>query len=227
MPEFTIRPYRPTDRGAVMRIAADSAFFGEPVEAFLEDRRLFCDFFYAYYTDLEPEHAWVACADQAVVGFLAGSRDTRSRPRRWVKSILPGLAGRFVRGGYRLGGHTFQYIRRLACQSIHPRRAAPDLDAYPAHLHLNLATGWRNFGLGRRLMAAFLDQLCELGLQGVHLSTTSLNLAACHLYETLGFHLLSAFPTVLWEGLVAGPVEERWYGLDLSRPGVKPAAVSR
>ena len=35
----------------------------------MEDRNVFLDAFYAYYTDLEPEHAWVACADAAVVGF--------------------------------------------------------------------------------------------------------------------------------------------------------------
>jgi GNAT superfamily N-acetyltransferase len=214
MPEFSVRPYRLPDREAVMRIEADSAFFGAPVEAYLEDRRLFCDVFYAYYTDLEPEHAWVATADAAVVGFLAGSRDTRMRPRRWLKGILPGVAGRLVRGGYRLGWRTFRYVGRLAVESF-KRHPVPDLQAYPAHLHVNLADGWRSFGLGRRLMAACLDQLRALGIPGVHLSTTSLNPAACHLYETMGFRLLAAGATRLWEGLVPGPVEERLYGLDL------------
>ena len=57
MPELIVRPYRQGDRDAVHRIAADTAFFGEPVEAFLDDRRLFCDAFCSYYTDLEPELA--------------------------------------------------------------------------------------------------------------------------------------------------------------------------
>jgi ribosomal protein S18 acetylase RimI-like enzyme len=224
MPEFSIRPYRPTDREAVLRIAADSAFFGEPVEAFLEDRCLFCDFFYAYYIDFEPEYAWVACADATVVGFLVGSRDTRARPRRWLRSILPRVARGFLRGGYHLGRLTFRYVSRLAGESL-KRHISPDPDAFPAHLHVNLAADWRNVGLGRRLMVTFLDQLRTLGSPGVHLSTTSLNPAACHLYENLGFHLLSAFPTGLWEGLVPGPVENRCYGLELFRPIVQPAGL--
>ena len=44
----------------------------EPVEAFLDDRRLFCDAVYSYYVDCEPEHAWVAAGEQGPVGFLVG-----------------------------------------------------------------------------------------------------------------------------------------------------------
>jgi hypothetical protein len=57
MPELLIRPYQPKDRESVFRIAADTAFFGAPIEAYMEDRNVFLDAFYAYYTDLEPEHA--------------------------------------------------------------------------------------------------------------------------------------------------------------------------
>ena len=95
MPELVIRPYQPADRETLFSIAAGTGYFGEPVEAFLEDRALFTGSFYAYYTDLEPEHAWVACADGIVVGYLAGCADTRSQLRRWVRSILPNLASRY------------------------------------------------------------------------------------------------------------------------------------
>ena len=207
-----VRPYTPADREALLRIAADTAFFGAPLEAYLDDRRLFCDFFYAYYTDLEPEHAWVACADGQVVGFLTGCTDTAARSRRWVRLILPGLAGRLLGGHYRLGRKTWRYVVRLA--TARPA-SAPDLRAYPAHLHVNLAEGWRGRGLGRGLIEACLGQMHALGLPGIHLSTTSVNLAACRLYAALGFRLLAVWPTRLWEGLVEGPVDERVYGLDL------------
>ena len=58
-----------------MRIAADTAYFGDPIEAYMEDRNVFLDAFYAYYTDLAQEHAWAACAQDVVVGFLMGSVD--------------------------------------------------------------------------------------------------------------------------------------------------------
>jgi ribosomal protein S18 acetylase RimI-like enzyme len=70
--------------------------------------------------------------------------------------------------------------------------------------------------MGRQLIEAFLAQLRSLGSRGVHLSTTSENEAACRLYENMGFHLLSAMPTRVWEGMIHRPVENRIYGLILS-----------
>ena len=61
-----------------------------------------------------------------------------------------------------------------------------------------------------------IEQLRALDISGVHLSTTSLNAAACRLYESMGFRLLSACPTRMWAGLVKGPVEERLYGMRLA-----------
>src|SRR5687767_4188416 len=46
MPDITIRPFELHDRESVFRLAADTAFFGEPLEAYLDDRRLFCDSLY-------------------------------------------------------------------------------------------------------------------------------------------------------------------------------------
>jgi len=216
MPDFLVRPYQSTDREAVFRIAADTAFFGEPVEAFLDDRRLFCDFFYAFYTDLEPDHGWVACADQEVVGFLMGCTDTRSRPRRWIQSILPVVTRQLAGGGYRLGWRTIRYVTRLMLGGLRGERLVLDVKAYPAHLHVNLSSDWRGQGLGGKLLAAFIEQLRALEMPGVHLSTTSANAAACHLYERSGFRLLSACTTRMWEGLVQAPLEERIYGLRLT-----------
>ncbi len=93
---------------------------------------------------------------------------------------------------------------------------AADLARYPAHLHINLDARWRGLGAGRRLLDAYLAQLLDLGVPGVHLHTTSLNLAAIALYTRMGFRLLDARPTRLWEHVVAGQVENRTYGLRIS-----------
>ena len=68
-----VRLYQPQDRSAVLEIAADTGFFGAPVEAFLDDRRLMQDIFVAYYVDREPEHLWVADLDGTTVGYICGS----------------------------------------------------------------------------------------------------------------------------------------------------------
>jgi hypothetical protein len=75
--DIIIRSYQSSDRQAVFRIGGDTAFFGAHIEAYMEDRNIFLDAFYAYYVDLEPDHTRVACSDGEVVGFLTGCVDTR------------------------------------------------------------------------------------------------------------------------------------------------------
>jgi GNAT superfamily N-acetyltransferase len=210
--DLIIRPYQPEDRAALHAIAADTAFFGEPVEGYFEDRRLFLDSFYAYYTDLEPEHAWVACADEMVVGFLTGSTDTRRQHRRTEREILPAVLVRFLFGHYQLGPLGRRYIWGLLTSALRREYPRVDLRAYPAHLHINVAAPWRGCGLGYHLMASYLEQLAALRVPGVHLATTSLNEAACRLYEKMGFRLLDARPTRLWASWFDQPVENRAYG---------------
>jgi hypothetical protein len=36
--DFLIRPYESADRKALLQIAADTAFFGEPIEAVMDER---------------------------------------------------------------------------------------------------------------------------------------------------------------------------------------------
>ena len=225
MVDVQVRPYQRTDRPSVFRIAADTAFFGEPVEAYLDDRRLFCDSFYAYYCDLEPEHGWVAYSDQAVVGFIMGCVDTALQLRRTRLHIWPRVLWGVVRGRYCLRRKTWQHAYDLIRASLHGESVHADLRAYPAHLHINVDKPWRAHGIGRRLMQACLDQLRELQVPGVHLNTTDQNEAACRLYEALGFRLLAAHGTGLWSHLLKSPVENRCYGLQLDGQAVSPSHI--
>ena len=213
--ELTIRPYEQADRAAVLRIAADTAAFGAPVEVFLDDRRLFCDAVYRYYVDYEPEHAWVAVAAAEVTGFLVGCADTRRRDRCIARRIAPAAAVNLLRGRYRVGRRTVRHACAEVAAALRREFPAVDLAAYPAHLHINLDARWRGQGAGRGLMEAYLRQLRALDIPGVHLRTTSLNTAAVALYTRLGFELLDARATRLWAQVAEGYVENRCYGLRL------------
>jgi ribosomal protein S18 acetylase RimI-like enzyme len=199
-----------------MRIAADTAAFGEPVEAFLDDRQLFCDVVYRYYLDFEPERAWVAVIESDVVGFLVGCTDTVRRNRLMATRLAPRLAWDLLRRRYRVGRRTWQYVRQMLGAGI--RREFPKIDGaqYPAHLHMNVAAASRGAGAGRRLLEAHLAQLRTLDVPGVHLRTTSLNAAAVALYTRNGFCLLDVRPTGLWRHVRSEPVENLAYGLRLS-----------
>jgi ribosomal protein S18 acetylase RimI-like enzyme len=198
-----------------MRIAADSAAFGEPVEVILEDRRLFCDAVSRYYLDYEPEHAWVAVVEPEVV-VSCRLHGWARRAACLATRILPRLAWGLLRGRYRVGSRTWQQ----ACNELAAvmRREFPPVDSarYPAHLHINVDAAWRGRGAGRSLMEAYLAQLRSMGVPGVYLRTTNLNVAAGALYTRLGFQLLGARPTRLWGQATDQPVENLCYGLRLN-----------
>ena len=215
MAELVVRPYQAGDRVSVFRIGADTAFFGAPIEAYMEDRNVFLDAFYAYYMDLEPEHTWVACADEVVVGFLAGCIDSRSRGRKYRRSILPRLVGNLMRGKYQFGKRSFGYFGGMLGVVLLDGLPRADLELYPAHLHINVDSAWRGHHLGKRLMEAYLQQLRKLGVKGVYLDTTSLNEVACLLYEKMGFRILESRPNRFWAKWFGHPVEDRCYGLQL------------
>ncbi len=211
-----VRRLAPADRQAVLRIAADTGFFGQPIEAVHDDRALFCDLLYRYYVDVDRSHGWVAEEEDGVIGFVVGTANTRAMHARWARAALPGIVWRALTGRYRIRRAT---LRRLAAQVLAALRgeaASVDASAYPAHLHLNIVAGQRGRGVGRRLLETFLGALRAEGVGGVHLRTTDQNPAACHLFERVGFRLLDERRAREWEGLLPGPVHHRVYVLTLS-----------
>ena len=210
-----VRRYQRGDRDALHRIAADTAFCGDPIEVYLDDRRLFQDLFVAAYTDFEPDYAWVAEADGQVVGYLTGCPDSARLAHILKRSILPGVLRRALRGHCGLRRKTRQYVVRLALASLRGESPEIDLSLYPAHLHINVAAGWRGCGVGKGLMTAYLDQLRMEKVDGVHLETTTQNRAALGLYRSVGFRLLSAHPSRMWEGIISERVENLSFGLTL------------
>jgi ribosomal protein S18 acetylase RimI-like enzyme len=217
MTQLVVRPYRAQDRQALFRIAADTAFFGEPVENFLEDRQLFCDLFYRYYTDFENSTGFVACASEEVVGFIIGSLDTRRQQRRLFWVLLPGVSRGILMRRYKSGPRTWRYGLGLLKAAVRQEFAHCDLSEYPAHLHVNVDVRWRGKGLGRQLMGAYIEHLQALGIPGVHLHTTNMNEIACILYERFGFSLLDARRTGLWGYITPLIIENRCYGLKLGK----------
>ena len=199
----------------MQRIAADTGYFGDPIEALMEDRNLFLDFFYRYYIDFEPEHLLIACVGSEVAGFLTGCTDTRRQRKLLGLKILPGVFLGLLTGRYRFGPKARRYVREMGKVALSGEHTEPDVESYPAHLHINVAETWRGHGLGRKLMSAYLDQLRALGLPGVHLETTDRNEVACRMYERFGFQLVAARSSDLWRFALGGPVEMRCYGLKL------------
>ena len=215
-----MRPFQPTDRSSLLTIGSDTAFFGAPIERYLDDRHAFEDCFYAYYTDYEPQHSWIAVLknsenEEQAAGFLTGCIDSQRQQQVMRQKILPGVVVKWLRGGYHSGSKTWRYTWCILLAALRGEFPTVDEQRYPAHLHINLIPSARGRGLGTALMQAYLEQLRTLRIPGVHLNTTSMNHAAIRLYERCGFRLLDARPTHVWAEIVDEPVENRLYGLNL------------
>ncbi len=212
---FEIRPFQLKDRAAVFQIAADTAFFGSSVEHFFEDRTLFCEAFCAYYTDYEPNHAWVAKSEHRVVGYLLGCADSRRMNCIVLRKVLPNLLVRLARGDYHLGKQSRLYLWNLGKAMLKRQMLHPDLGRFPAHLHINIQASQRGAGIGRALLEWYLDRLRFEQVQGVHLKTTSENEVACALYEKIGFKLIEVRRTNLWKPWLGREIENRCYAMSL------------
>jgi hypothetical protein len=216
MNDFVIRPYQPMDRTKLHQIGADTAYFGEPIEAYLDDRQLFLDAFYSYYTDIEPGSCRVVCYQDNVIGFLTGCVDTRNYQKLVKKIIIPKVMLGIIGVKYHLGKRTISYSRGLFSEYINRDEHPTDLETYPAHLHINIEANWRGNGLGRKLIQSFLDQLVALKICGVHLHTTDRNLIACLLYEKMGFGIIQTHSNRFWSKWFGTNVEDRCYGKKLT-----------
>jgi|YNPBryantNP2012_1023418.scaffolds.fasta_scaffold02061_4 ribosomal protein S18 acetylase RimI-like enzyme len=209
---YRIRPYTPQDQEAVWTLVADTAFFGDPVEAFLEDRALYCALFAAYYTDYEPERLWVAETNGVVFGYVMGCGDSHRRLQIFLTRILPGVVGGVLRHRYTIGRKALTYASHALQEVFAGRHLTAITAQFPGHLHIGVAASARGQGIGRALLETSLRQFWTTGVRGVHLVTTDRNQVACHLYESVGFRLLNAYPTRLWNGFVKG-VQTRVYGI--------------
>ena len=194
-----IRPYALPDRAAVRAICCDTAFLGEPIDRFFDDRELVADAVARYYTDYEPGNSFVVASDDRVAGYFLGCLDTRQYQQVMNRRILPlvllkGLArGALWRRGTRRP--IFRLIRDIVAGKT--KFPAPD-PQFPAHLHINLLDAFRGQGLGQELMACGLEHFRAEGAPGVHLQTIKENVRAVRFFTSCGFEPAGEFPAPFW-----------------------------
>jgi ribosomal protein S18 acetylase RimI-like enzyme len=188
MPDIRIVPYEPRFRGAVRRCVYETGFGGKTVAPFFEDPEFFADYLCNYYTDREPESAFIPLVDGEPAGYLLGSVDTLRCNRIFEKEIRPAIFRRLLLGQYKnIGPSARRYIYRAVLQMIRRESIAPPVDKYPAHLHIDLFPQFRRMGVGGRLVNTWLDVLREKHIPGIHLGTSSFHVEAIPFYEKLGF----------------------------------------
>lgn len=224
--KVTARGLCPSDEAAIRRISCETAFMGEPISKVLDCFDLVADFLTYYYIHFEPESCFVAEAEVEaedgaaskgeVIGYLLGAVDTKRSNRIMTGKVYPRILWRIISGRYRLGRRELAYGLRWLRSVLGGEIPKPDLNKYPAHLHINILKGYRRRGIGTDLMVRFLEYLRERGVRGVHLLTTNMHKEAVPFYERMGFRIDKRVSTRMWEGIIPEKVENLLFVKDLA-----------
>lgn len=191
-----VRPYRPGDRAAVRRICHRTGYLGESAEWFWRDEDSFADLFTGYWTDVEPESAFVAVAGRGedapagtVVGYLLGALDARRVPQVGTV-MLPHALGRMLLVRPGTAGVLWRALADVG-REVLAGRGTPEEGLrdprYPSTFHIDLLPRARGGGAGRRLLEAWFGRLRAAGSPGCHLQTLAENEGALAFFRRAGF----------------------------------------
>lgn len=187
-----IRSARPRDREAVHRICMATADAGEPASRILRDPDLVAYVYADPYLLLQPEFTFVAETGGEVFGYVVAALDSEEFYARWQLEWSPRFAVSHPAGANADPRDADSQLRAFL---HHPRLMLfGDLDAYPAHLHINLLSSIRRHGVGRRLLSTLFQELARAGAPGVQLGVRADNTAAHSFYRAMGMLRLPSRP---------------------------------
>src|SRR5688572_25832045 len=131
---FSLRRFETADRARVRELCCETGFLGKPIDPIFEDRELFADYLTAYYTDWEPESAFVLLLNGEIRGYLLGSRRPfRQQLYNLYNNIALGIRGAFRYPRYNAASKKFVgWIFKQAWREV------PAPPRCNAHFHINL-----------------------------------------------------------------------------------------
>ncbi len=200
---FEIRQFLPGDRARVRELCCETGFLGNPIDPIFEDRGLFADYLTAYYTDWEPESAFVLLVGGEIQGYLLGSRfPFRQQLYAIYQNLSLGLRGAFRYPQYNPASKRFvQWILRTAWREVPaaPRRTA--------HFHVNLLPAARHVPTTRALMDAYLKYLHDHGEKTVYGQMVVFeDRRGTKMFERYGFRVINKAEITKYRALHPEPV---------------------
>ena len=124
-------------------------------------------------------------------GYVVAATDTRAFQEWFTEQWWPGRAALHP-------GRTSADEWLLASARDPQRCLNSAVDAYPAHLHIDLLPELQGAGWGRRLMDALRERLAAAGVAGVHLVAERRNAGAQAFYPRVGFVVADSDAGVTW-----------------------------
>jgi hypothetical protein len=161
---FEIRKFQASDRARVRELCCETGFLGNPIDPVFEDRELFSDYLTAYYTDWEPESAFVLLLNGEIRGYLLGSRHPfRQQCYSFYQNVSLFLRGVLRYSRYNVATRKFvQWVLRTAWREV------PAAPRKTAHFHINLLADARQVATTRALMDSYLRYLHGHGEKRVY-----------------------------------------------------------
>ncbi len=202
-----VRKYRPEDRALVRKICYEAGLMGDSIDPYFGCLELFADYWMNYYTDQEPESAFVAELDGRVIGYLVGCKDTAKQQQAHENTIMPQIRRRLFTFGYSVGWRLLGFSARYLRSMLRKEFVDEPIGNYPAHLHMNLIEGCRSGGVGSRLLSVYLDYLRGNNVTGLHLGTTTHNKLAVPFYKKWGFRLVARHPLTMYSGIIPEKID--------------------
>jgi ribosomal protein S18 acetylase RimI-like enzyme len=157
------------------------------------------------YFILEPENCFVVDnGGGKAVGYIIGTPDTRAFVQQWHEQYIQYLNQQDL---HEPGPDENTSWTENICASLRKYIHDPDqllhekwpalMQNYPGHLHIDVLPEYQRFGMGRKLMEAFLAQMRRQESSGIHLGMVSSNEGAEKFYRRMGF---GRFPKVIDDG---------------------------
>ena len=185
-----IREGRTEDLDALYAIALVTGDNGRDASALYDDPRMIGHIYSAPYLMVDGGFCFVAEDEAGVCGYVVGTADTEAFARTLETDWWPALRRRYPEPDARSRAQWSPDEWR-AHLFHHPEAPPPAVvEAYPAHLHMNLLERARGHGLGRQLLGAALRRLAELGASHVHVGAGWTEAGGAAFWQASGFEVL-------------------------------------
>lgn len=187
---MTVRRFQPGDAASLYDICLRTGASGQDASSRYADPELLGHVYVGPYLKLAPEFAFVV-EDRDVTGYVVGAPDTHAFESSCEQHWWPPLRDRYPPPAPADRSPDADMVRL-----VHepPHAAEPVLDAYPAHLHIDLLPRSQGQGYGRRLLDVLFAAFARAAVPGVHLGVGAGNHRAIAFYRRMGFEELDRSP---------------------------------
>ena len=186
---FKVRQARTSDMAELYDICIRTGNNGEDARHLYKNHDALGTFYVGPYLVFEPELAYVLEDKLGVCGYVLGARDSKQFFNILSEFWLPQHQKLFPMP--KGDPNDWDLDKRISALIHYPKVSLPDsLNAFPAHVHIDLLPRARKKGNGRQMTETLLESLKKLGIKGVFLEVGIKNINAQSFYERLGFKKL-------------------------------------